>query len=168
MAAECGRPWRSRCAYSSAARAMPTLCAAMPMRPLSSVDRRSVAFTFGADALSSGTSMFSNESAQVRRPSGRVSPRSARREAGVDFSTTKAERPFGRPTDPSPRTRPCCQVLPLRDELLGAVDDISIALLHRPGSKVRGIRPGLRFGQARRSRRLPGRHWRSQRSFWAS
>ena len=34
-----------------------------------------------------------------------------------------------------------------RDELLGAVDDVAIALLHRSRAQVRSIGPGLRFGQ---------------------
>ena len=43
------------------------------------------------------------------------------------------------------------------DELLGAVDDIPVALLHRPGLQVGRIRPGLRFGQPERADMLPGR-----------
>ncbi len=43
------------------------------------------------------------------------------------------------------------------DELLGAVDDVAVALLDRSGPQVGGIRPGLRLGQTERSDMLAGR-----------
>ena len=45
------------------------------------------------------------------------------------------------------------------DELLGAVDDVAVALLHRAGPQVGGIRPGLRLGQPERSDMLAGRQF---------
>ena len=43
-----------------------------------------------------------------------------------------------------------------RDELLGAVDDVAVALPHRPCPQVRRIRPGLRLGQRERPHRRAG------------
>ena len=43
----------------------------------------------------------------------------------------------------------------IADELLGAVDDVTVAFLHRPRPEVRRVRPGLRFGQPKRADMFP-------------
>jgi len=49
------------------------------------------------------------------------------------------------------------------DELLAAVDDPSVALAHRTRAQIRGIRPGLRFGEREARNPLARRH-RSQQA----
>src|SRR6185503_11675564 len=51
-------------------------------------------------------------------------------------------------------------VLPARDELLDAVDDVVLALAHRACPKCRGIRARLRLGQTECAQHLAARERR--------
>ena len=118
---------------------------------------RSVALALGADALVlRHFHVLEHQRAGVATPSGRASPPCARPCSRAWPCRPRSRRcPCAcRPTDRSPRTAP---VLPRMradaDELLGAVDDVTVALLHRARAQIGGIGAGLRFGQRRTTRR---------------
>ena len=108
---------------------------------------------------SSGTSMSSNASAQVSDafwPSFSSAPHHdvARRRL-VHHEARDALAPRARIGDREQHR--AARHAARRDELLGAVDHVAVALPHRPRAQVRRIRSRLRLGQRERTHRRTGR-----------
>ena len=132
----------------------------MPIRPLSSVDSAIlIAFALGADALVlRHLHVLERQRAGLGRllaqlllpPHHHV----ARRRL-VHHEARDALAPRRRIGDREQHRAP--RHAARRDELLGAVDHIAVALPHRPRAQVRRIGPRLRLGQRERAHRGAGR-----------